>query len=248
MNDLTGKRALVVGGTGGIGAATAATLLAHGAQVAVTWRRRAGTDTDATVARLTDQGFVPFEADVTDTASLLRLRDDLSARFGGLDILVNAAGSTQSIPLADLEALTDAAIDAIFVANWRGQYAVVRELAPLLRASEDALVVFLSSIAGQNGVGSNIAYAAAKAGIDTLVKSLARVLAPRVRVLAVSPGVVATDFVPGRDAEALARVAQGLPLRRVATAQDIADAVLACATHLRYATGTTLTVDGGRLL
>ena len=81
-----------------------------------------------------------------------------------------------------------------------------------------------------------------------MTKSLARVLAPKIRVMGVSPGAVDTDFVPGRGPEQLAKIAPSIPLKRVATADDIGDAVIACATHLTYSTGTTLIVDGGRLL
>lgn len=81
-----------------------------------------------------------------------------------------------------------------------------------------------------------------------MTKSLARVLAPAVRVMGVAPGVVDTGFVPGRGAEFNAKTAEATPLRRVASADDVAEAVLACATSLRFATGTTLVIDGGRSL
>ena len=106
----------------------------------------------------------------------------------------------------------------------------------------------VSSIAGLNGAGSNIAYGAAKAGIDVMTKSLARALAPAIRVMAVSPGVVDTEFVPGRDAAANATIAPSIPLKRVATPDDVARAILACATQLPYSTGSTVLVDGGRAL
>ena len=106
----------------------------------------------------------------------------------------------------------------------------------------------ISSIAALNGNGSSIAYCAVKAGIDVMTKSLARALAPAVRVMAVSPGVVETGFVPGRGAEFNAKTAATTPLRRVATADDVARAVLACATHLTFSTGQTVIVDGGRAL
>ena len=152
------------------------------------------------------------------------------------------------MPHADLEALTDELIDRMFQVNWRGQFAAIRTFAPLLKASGDGLVVSISSIAAFTGVGSSIAYCAAKAGIDVMTKSLARALAPEVRVMAVSPGVVDTGFVPGRGADFNEKVAAATPLRRIATADDIAAAIAACATHLGYSTGTTIVVDGGRAL
>jgi len=118
----------------------------------------------------------------------------------------------------------------------------------LLKDSGNGLIVSVSSIAGMTGLGSSIAYGAAKAGIDVMTKSLARVLAPEVRVLGVSPGAVDTSFVPGRGADFNARAAATTPLKRVAQAEDVAAAILACATHLTFSTGTTLVVDGGRAL
>ncbi|TKT69869.1 SDR family oxidoreductase [Aquamicrobium sp. LC103] len=250
MRSVAGKIALVVGGNGGVGAATAATLAQAGTTVAVTFRRGERDDREAAALRagLEGRGYAAFEADVTDTASLKTLRGELEQRFGRVDILVHASGFTKAVPHADLDALDDDFIDRMFAVNWRGQFATMRELMPLMKASDDALAVFISSIAASNGAGSNIAYCAAKAGTETLVKSLARALAPSIRVMGVSPGVVNTGFVPGRGAEFNQKIGQTIPLKRVATADDVADAILACATHLTYATGTTLVVDGGRLL
>jgi 3-oxoacyl-[acyl-carrier protein] reductase len=87
-----------------------------------------------------------------------------------------------------------------------------------------------------------------KAGIDVMTKSLGRALAPEIRVMSVSPGAVATGFVPGRGEEFNKKTAATTPLKRVATAEDVASAVLACATHLKYSTGSVIVVDGGRAL
>jgi 3-oxoacyl-[acyl-carrier protein] reductase len=125
---------------------------------------------------------------------------------------------------------------------------VIRTFAPMLKTSGDGLIVSISSIAGQTGIGSSIAYCAVKAGIDAMTKSLGRALAPEVRVMGVAPGVVDTSFVPGRAADFNTKTAATTPLRRVATPADVAEAVLACATSLRFSTGTTLIVDGGRSL
>jgi 3-oxoacyl-[acyl-carrier protein] reductase len=200
------------------------------------------------VQALAGEGHVAIPADVADTKTLLAAREAISRAFGGLDILVNSAGFTKPIPHGDLDALDDEFIDRMFAVNWRGQFAAIRTFAPMLKASGDGLIVNISSIAALNGAGSNIAYGAAKAGIDVMGKSLARALAPQVRVMTVSPGVVSTGFVPGRGAEFNEKAAASTPLKRVATAEDVADAVLACATHLSYSTGATIIVDGGRSL
>ncbi|MDR6874686.1 3-oxoacyl-[acyl-carrier protein] reductase [Bosea sp. BE125] len=244
---LSGKVAVIIGGSGGIGAAAARALAAEGATLVVTWRSDEAT-ANAVIAGLPGSGHMARHATVEDSATLVALAADVADTLGRCDILVNSAGYTKPIPIADLDALADEFIDDMFKVNWRGQFAAIRAFAPLLKASGDGLVVNVSSIAGLNGVGSNLAYAAIKAGIDTMTKSLARALAPAIRMMSVSPGVVATDFVPGRDAAALEKVASTIPLRRVATAEDVARAIAACATHLTYSTGSILIVDGGRAL
>ena len=244
---LEGRIALIVGGTGAIGAATARLLAAGGASVLVTHRPGDATAA-ALLATLPGAGHAALPADVADTGSLLALRDAVAARHGRLDLLVNAAGFTKPVPHRDLEALDDELIDRMFAVNWRGQFATIRTFAPLLKASGDGLVVSLSSIAATTGVGSSIAYCATKAGIDVMTKALARVLAPEVRVLAVSPGVVDTGFVPNRGADFNDTVAATTPLRRIADADDVAAAIVACWTHLGYSTGHTIQVDGGRAL
>lgn len=244
--ELDGKVALIVGGSGGIGAATAALYAKAGAKVAVT--HRPGKDADALLASLPGSGHAAFPADVADSATITALKHSITERYGRLDVLVNTAGFTQAVPHHDLDALDDALIDRMFEVNWRGQFATIRAFAPLLKASGDGLIVSISSIAGANGQGSSIAYCATKAGIDVMTKSLGRALAPEIRVMAVSPGAVATGFVPGRGEAFNAQAAATTPLKRVATAQDVAAAVLACATHLPFSTGSIIVVDGGRAL
>jgi 3-oxoacyl-[acyl-carrier protein] reductase len=248
--DIKNKVVLVIGGAGGIGAATSQLLAAAGARLIVTHMPGAQFAAVArgVVAGLPGEGHTAFEADVSHTPSLINLRDRISEQHGRLDILVNAAGFTRPIPHADLDALSDDLIDQIFSVNWRGQFAAIRTFAPLLTASGDGLVVSISSIAASTGVGSSIAYCAAKAGIDIMTKCLGRVLAPHVRVLAVAPGVVDTTFVPGRDAHFNDKVSNTTPLKRIAEPDDIAAGILACATHLGFSTGTTIVVDGGRAL
>jgi 3-oxoacyl-[acyl-carrier protein] reductase len=244
---LAGKVAVVMGGSGGIGAATARMLAKEGATVVVTWRSDEAA-AKTVIASLPDGNHLAVQATVEDTSSLVDLAEAVRAKLGRADILVNAAGFTRPVPAADLDALDDDFIDHMFRVNWRGQFAAVRSFKQLLEASGDGLVVNVSSIAALNGVGSNIAYAAVKSAMDTLTKSLARALAPAIRVMSVSPGIVDTDFVPGRGAEQLAKLAPTIPLRRVATPDDVARAILATATHLTYSTGSLIIVDGGRAL
>jgi 3-oxoacyl-[acyl-carrier protein] reductase len=198
------------------------------------------------VDALPGEGHLAKTVSITDSASLATLANEVRAACGRADMLVNASGFTKPVKHGDLDALTDELIDDIMKVNWRAQFAAIRAFRPLLDESGDGLVVNVSSISGTTGVGSNIAYCAAKAGLDVMAVSLARALAPRIRVLNVSPGVVDTSFVPGRGADFNEKVAATTPLGRIGTPDDIAAAIESCATHLKFSTGVTIIVDGGR--
>jgi 3-oxoacyl-[acyl-carrier protein] reductase len=242
---LAGRIAVVIGGSGGTGAATVERLAALGASVTFTYRN--GQDkAEALLATLPGAGHHAEQAYAEDSATLDRLAALVRERHGTCHIVVNAAGFTEPVNAKDLDALTDELIDRMFAVNWRGNFAAVRSFAPLLKESGDGLVVNIGSISGRNGVGSNIAYCAVKAGIEVMTKSLALALAPTVRVMNVAPGVIETDFVAGRDAAWNAKVSATIPMKRIAKPGDVADAIIACATTLRYCTGSTIMVDGGR--
>ena len=244
---LDDRVAVIAGGLGAIGRATAVRLASLGARV-VLLQRRSDDELAQFVATLAGKEHFGVTASITDSASLAAAASEVKARAGGAHILVNTAGFTQPVPIANLDALTDELIDAIFASNWRGVFATIRAFHPMLKASGDGLIVNVSSIAATTGVGSNLAYAASKAGLDVMGKALARAFAPEVRVLTVSPGAVDSKFVPGRGAEFNARIAASTPLKRVGLPQDVAAAIEACATTLRFATGQVLVVDGGRAL
>lgn len=247
LERLDGKGVLIAGALGAVGRATAQRFARLGARV-VALHRRPRDEASAFLRTLDGGEHFDLEASITDSASLARAADVVRARLGKLDVLVNTAGFTKPVPAGDLEALSDELIDAIFAANWRGVFATIRAFAPLLKASGDGLIVNVSSIAASTGTGSNLAYVASKAGIDVMGKALARTLAPDVRVLTVSPGVVDSGFVPGRGADFNAKAAASTPLKRIGTPDDVAAAIEACATSLRFATGQVLVVDGGRAL
>jgi 3-oxoacyl-[acyl-carrier protein] reductase len=247
MADLIGKVAFVTGGSSGIGAASAKALAARGAHVVIGYNSGEQRARELMTSLPGDKHRTQqIVLERTDT--IIAAAADVEKAYGRLDILVNSAGFTRPIPHGDLDTLEDALFDSIMTANVRGVFATIRAFAPLMRATRDAVVVNISSIAAFTGAGSNVAYCASKAALDTMTISLARVLGPEIRVLAVSPGAVATDFVAGRGREALDKAAQTTPLKRVVEPEDVADAVVACVTLLRTATGTRIVVDGGRHL
>lgn len=246
---LDGQVAVITGGTGAIGRATAGRLAALGCACILLGRGEAKGKAQAVSglapAKL-PHGFL--SADITDGASLVAAARQVRQQWGRCDILVNSAGFTVAIAHADLEALDDALIDRLMQANFRGVLSTIRAFLPLLKEAGQALVVNISSIAAFTGSGSNLAYVGAKAAVDAAGDALARALAPEVRVVSVCPGVVESGFVPGRDAAFNAKAAQTTPLRRVGQPDDVAAAVEALATSLRFMTGTRIVIDGGRHL
>jgi 3-oxoacyl-[acyl-carrier protein] reductase len=244
---LEGRVAVVTGGSGGIGAATARRLAAQGARVAVGYND--GRDrAELLVRELFGEGHLAVHIPMEDSAAIAAAANIIQTRLGRADVLVNSAGVTRAVAHADLEDLDDTTFDRILTTNVRGPFSTIRAFTPLLRASGDGVVVNLSSLSATTGLGSSIAYCASKGALDTMSLSLARVLAPEVRVLTVSPAAVATDFVPGRGREGVEKQAASTPLKIVAEPDDVALAVLAGITYLRLTTGSVIVVDSGRHL
>jgi len=203
---------------------------------------------DEVVSGLAGQGHMALHLAVDDAASIAEAAATIAQRFGSLDALVNSGGSTTPVPAVDLDALSDEIFDQTVTVNLRGPFATIRAFRPLLEQGEGAAIVNVSSIAARTGLGSSLAYVAAKAGIDALTIALAKVLAPKVRVFSVSPAGVDTGFVPGRTREQLEKTAERLPLGRVTMPDDVARAVVACIVDLTSSTGIVVPVDEGRHL
>jgi 3-oxoacyl-[acyl-carrier protein] reductase len=244
---LDGKVAIVTGGSSGIGAATVRRLAALGAKLVVGYN--AGVDrAQALIAELPGSGHLALHTPMENSAALRAMAAEVERVYGRADILVNSAGFTRAVPHGDLDGLDDDTIDRIFAANVRGPFATIRALVPLLKRSGDSVIINVSSIAAFTGAGSSIAYAASKGALDTMTLSLARVLGPEIRVVAVSPAAVDTAFVPGRDHAAIARQAQTTPLKKVMGPDDVALAIVAIVTHLKFTTGSIIVADGGKHL
>jgi 3-oxoacyl-[acyl-carrier protein] reductase len=191
-----------------------------------------------------------FHAPTTDADKVATLKQFVLEKYGKLDVLVNNAGITTPVKHEDLDALSDEWIDKIMQTNFRGGFAMLRAFKDLLLKSteETALVVNISSIAGIYGIGSNVAYCASKSAVDSMTRSLARALAPKIRVVSVSPGFVEGEYTKNFDPAFLKNQMDNTPLERFANGNDVANAVFAVATQLTFSTGNIITVDGGRLL
>lgn len=228
-----------------MGRAIALLFAREGACVAVNYAHSRGA-AEEVVEQIRSGGgtAIPIAADVTEDKQVRAMVGQVEQEFGGLDFLVNNAGWSTVIPHADMEALTGDVWDRTLNTNLRGAFYCVRAAAPLLKQRPGAAIVNIASVAAQTGFGSSIAYAASKGGMVTMTKSLARALAPEIRVNAVAPGAVHTRFANWPDSmfEQAAHVA---PLQRIATVEEIAAAVLFLCAGATSVTGEILTVDGG---
>jgi 3-oxoacyl-[acyl-carrier protein] reductase len=251
--DQTGRDrgvAVVTGGAGSIGTVICGALAREGMRVVIGYNRSADK-ARALAAKLPGEGHAALAAPVTDSGALATLAAEIDGRYGFCDVLVNCAGVTRFVPHGDLDALDDGLITDILATNVRGTFAAVRALRPLLEKSKQtggAVVVNISSIAAVTAMGSNVMYCASKAAVDNMTKSLARALAPRIRVVSVSPGVVDNDFIRSMDQRWLEEQVSRTPLKRLSAPDEVASAVVAAIKHLTFTTGSIIPVDGGRPL
>ncbi len=241
------KTVLVTGGAGGIGSAICKKFAEAGYAVIITYNGNL-EKAEKLCNSLVGEGHSVFHAPVNDAKRLSELADFIESKYGKLDVLVNNAGITTPVAHDDLDGLTDEWIDRIFETNVRGSFAMIRACKALLLKSKEALVVNISSVAAISGIGSNVAYCASKAAIDSITRSLARALAPNIRVVSVSPGWVLGEYSKNIDPQYLQTQIDKTPLGRLAIAEDVANTVFVLTTHLTFTTGSIIPVDGGRLL
>lgn len=244
---LADRVAVVTGGAGGIGAGVCEVLARAGARLAIGYRD-SDEKAEALARRLPGGPHCAVLAPVTDSAALEACAREVDARWQRCDLLVNCAGTTRFVPHADLDGLPDELFDTIFATNVRGPFATVRAFKPLLERSPGSLIVNISSVAARIAMGSNVAYCASKAAVDNMTQSLARALAPAIRVVSVAPGLVETGFISDLDPAWLKQQREKTVLGRLATPEQIGLAVLAAAVALPCSTGVIVPVDGGRAL
>lgn len=249
MIDLRGRRALVTGGSRGIGAATARLLARAGASVLIGYRSRAA-DAEAVVAELRAEGVTAaaHASDLSTRDGAESLVLDTVHRLGGLDLFVGNAGvwPEEEVPLAELD---DARWMRTMRENVDSIFFTTRAVARVI--ADHGRIVLVSSTAGQRGEAYHADYGTSKGAVISLTKSLAVELAPRdVTVNSVAPGWVDTEMVAGALAGGVrARVDAAIPLGRIATPEDIAGPILfLCSPLARHVTGEILNVNGGSVL
>ena len=244
---LKGKVVLVTGGATGIGRATVLALAREGAVVAINYSKSEAEARET--ARLAEQAgahALPVQADVTREPEVRAMIERVARELGGLDGLVNNAAWTKRVPHRQLDDLTDEIWERVFATNLRGPFYCVRAAVPHMERRGGGAIVNITSVASATGTGSSMAYAASKAGLDTLTKSLARALAPaRIRVNAVAPGLLGTGFGGGFiTPDVLGQAGRVTPIGRPVRAEEVADAVVFLLANPAM-TGYTTIVDGG---
>lgn len=242
---------LITGAATGVGRACASKFAHEGFDVAVNYlgpEEEAAAET-RTLVEAESQRALLLQCDVSQDLAVRQMVQEIDQEFGRLDALVNCAGTTHFVDHPDLDGMTEEMWDQILAVNTKGPFFVSRACVPLLRQQPNAAIVSISSVAGLSGFGSSIAYCASKGALNTMTKSLARALAPEVRVNAVCPGPIDSDWLRrGLTDQQIQQRVESFPLPRLSQPKDIADAVFYLARGTDMTTGQLLVVDGGRTM
>jgi len=242
--------ALVTGSATGVGRSSAMKFAQNGYDVVVNYTKSEdeARETCELVAEAGAQTLL-VQCDISDEELVSKMAQHIDETFGRLDVLVNNAGCTFPVPHAELENMTSDKWDRILAVNVKGTFFVTRACVPLLKKSTNAAVVNVSSVAGIAGIGSSIAYCASKGALNTMTKSLARVLAPEIRVNAVCPGPIDTRWLrTWMNEEQISEFTADYPIPQASTPNDIAETIDYLARGTSMTTGQCLVVDGGRLM
>ena len=242
---LKGKTALVTGGSRGIGRAICLALAKQGAAVALVY---AGNEAaaDTTLGMLAEHGVAAkaYRCDVADFAATEKLVAEVCADFGGLDILINNAGATRDRLVMRM---TEADFDDIIAVDLKGAFNLIRHVSGVFVKRRGGRIINVTSVAGIMGNPGQANYAAAKAGLIGLTKTVAKELGGRgITCNAVAPGFIMTDMTAALPAQVLESAMQIIPVRRLGEPEDVAEAVaFLCADGAKYITGQVIQVDGG---
>ena len=243
------KAALVTGGATGIGAAAVLALARAGYDVAVNYSssEKAARETAAEAEKLGAKTLL-VRCDVSDEKAVRAMLESVRKTFGRLDVLVNNAGTTASWKPKDLETLSLEEWDRVFAVNVRGLFQVSRAAIPLLREAKGC-IVNTASIVGLRPGPQPLPYAASKAAVVNLTKTLAWNLGPEIRVNAVAPGWMEGDWMKrmlkDKYEDLMGKRAKSTPLKRVVTAEDVAETMMSLIQSNRFVTGEIIVIDGG---
>ena len=242
--------ALVTGSATGVGRACVLQFAKRGFDVVVNYSRsEAEAKQTVESAKKLGAEVLLVQCDVADDDSVKAMVEQVRQKFGRLDVVVNNAATTSFVEHADLDGLTEEMWDRMLAVNLKGPFFVVRAAVELLRANGGGAVVNVSSVAGKTGSGSSIGYCASKGGLNTMTKSLARVLGPEIRVNTVCPGPIESRWIrEGNPDWSIEEMVANYPLPKPSQPDDIADAVVFLAIGTSMATGQLLDVDGGQTL
>ena len=238
---------VVTGSTRGVGRAIAEAFAHAGAHVVIN-SSSSEQVIESVLQNLPGGGerHLGIRADVS-SVRVSEMAAQVEKRFGRCDVLVNNAGFTRFIPHAQLGELTEEIFDRTLAVKLKGPFLCVKAFAPLLRRYPPGLVVNIASIAATTAMGSSIAYCASKAGLVNMTRSLARALAPEIRVNSISPGLMDTELTRNWDEYRQEQINQ-TPMGRLGSPEDVAKCVLAIAVDMDYVTGADFVIDGGRVL
>ena len=244
--NFSNRVAIVTGAGTGIGKSCAEQFAKHGASVVVNYSKSKDA-ADQVVAGIVAAGgtAIALKADVADESQVKAMVAQTVEHFGGVDYLINNAGWSTRIPHYELDKLTDEVWDKTLNTNLRGAFYCIRACVPHMKQRPGSGIVNIASVAGFAGMGSSMVYAASKGAMITMTKSLARALAPDVRVNAVAPGFIRTAFA-GWTEDAFAAAERVTPLGHLATGDDIADAAVYLA-GAKSVTAEIIVVDSGML-
>ncbi len=242
--------ALVTGSATGIGRSAAIALAQHGYDVVVNYSRsEAAAKMTAQEAQAAGARTLLYRCDVSDDASVRAMLGAAEKEFGRLDVLINNAGTTVDLEPKNFDGMTVEAWNRVFNVNVLGLFLVTRAAVPLLKKSPNGCIVNTCSIAGLRPSAQPLPYAASKAAVANLTKTLANALGPQIRVNAVAPGWIEGEWMKrtlaGNYEGLMARRAKYTPLKRCCTEEDVADSMLSLILHNRFVTGEIIIVDGG---
>jgi 3-oxoacyl-[acyl-carrier protein] reductase len=242
--------ALVTGAATGIGRSAAVALAKNGYDVVVNYSRSEdAAKITAQQAEAAGARTLLYRCDVSDDAGVRAMVAATEEEFGRLDVLINNAGTTVDVEPKNFEEMTVEGWNRVFAVNVLGLFLVTRAATPLLKKSPNGCVVNTCSIAGLRPSAQPLPYAASKAAVANLTKTLANALGPEIRVNAVAPGWIEGEWMKRTLADnyegLMARRAKFTPLKRCCTEDDVADSMLSLILHNRFVTGEIVIIDGG---